>query len=93
MLANLEQRLLLKVSSNLGRKEYNIIELTYDFNKGIRYKTKGHDYCQFDKLYIMPCKKSLDCQYFQKIFLNIPLKKDLDILDKQQYYIRFCHKV
>jgi hypothetical protein len=37
--------------------------------------------------------KNLDCQYFKEIFLNIPLNKDMDALDKQQYYISFCHKV
>ena len=30
---------------------------------------------------------------FKELFLNIPLNEDLDVLEKQQYYIRFWHKV
>jgi hypothetical protein len=40
---------------------YNIIELTYDCNKERGCKTKGHGHHQFDKLYIVPCLKTLDC--------------------------------
>jgi hypothetical protein len=32
---------------------YNVIELTYDYNKGRGCKTKGHGHRQFDKLYIV----------------------------------------
>jgi hypothetical protein len=39
------------------------------------------------------CERTLDCQYFKELFLNVPLNEDLDVLEKQQYYIRFCHKV
>jgi hypothetical protein len=40
---------------------FNVIELTYDCNKGRVYKTKGHSHHQFNKLYILPCVKTLDC--------------------------------
>jgi hypothetical protein len=36
-------------------KLYNVIELTYDYNKGRGCKTKGHGHIQFDKLYIVAC--------------------------------------
>ena len=61
---------------------FNVIELTYDCNKGSGCKTKGHAHCQFDKLYNVPCEKSLNCQYFKKLFLNIPLNEDLNVLEK-----------
>jgi hypothetical protein len=37
--------------------------------------------------------KTLNCQYFKDIFINVPLNKDLGVLEKQQYYINFCHKI
>ena len=46
---------------------YYIIELTYDCNKGRRCKTKGHGHFQFDKLYIVSCVRTLDCQYIKDI--------------------------
>jgi hypothetical protein len=72
---------------------YNVIELTYDCNIGRGCKTKGHGHHQFDKLHIVSCEKTLNCQYFKELFLNISLNEDLDVLEKQQYYISFCHKV
>jgi hypothetical protein len=43
---------------------YNVIELTYDCNKGRGCKTNGHTRRQFNKLYIIPCVKTLN---FQKL--------------------------
>ena len=60
---------------------YNGIELTYDSNKGRGYKTKGHTQRQFSKPYIILCVKTLNCQYFKDLFINVPLNKDLDVLE------------
>jgi hypothetical protein len=48
---------------------------------------------QFDKIYIVPCVKTLNCQYFKNIFINILLNEDLVVFEKQQYYISFYDKV
>jgi hypothetical protein len=37
--------------------------------------------------------KTLNCQYFKNVFINISLNEDLVVLEKQQYYISFCHKI
>jgi hypothetical protein len=72
---------------------YNIIELTYDCNKGRGCRTKGHTQQQYNKLYVIPCVKTLSCQYFKDMFINIPLDEDLVVLEIQQYYISFCLKI
>jgi hypothetical protein len=72
---------------------YNVIELTYDDDRGKVCKTEDHGWRQFDKLYILSYAKTLDYSYFNKIFSNEPSNKNLDVLDKQQYYISYCHKV
>jgi hypothetical protein len=72
---------------------YNVLELTYDSNNGRGCRTKGHTQRQFNKLYVVPCVKTMSCQYFKDIFINIPLDEDVDVLEKQQYYIKFCHKI
>jgi hypothetical protein len=40
----------------------------------------------------VPCAKTLDCLYFNKIFSNKHSNENLDVLDKQQYYINSSHK-
>jgi hypothetical protein len=72
---------------------YNVLQLTYDCNKGWGCKSRGHSQRQFNKLYVIPCVKTLNCQYFKDIFMNVPLNEDLVVLEKQQYYIKFCHKI
>jgi hypothetical protein len=37
---------------------------------------------QFDKIYIVPCVKTLNCQYFKNIFINILLNEDLVVFEK-----------
>ena len=74
-------------------KAYNAIELIYGNDGGRGCKGIHHVLNHFPKLYIVPCKKSLDCPYFQEIFLNNSTDIDLDILSKQQYYVSFCHKL
>jgi hypothetical protein len=59
---------------------HNDIELTYDGNKERRCETKVHNHRQIDKLHTMP--KTLDCQYFKKLFLNIPLNEGLNVFGK-----------
>jgi hypothetical protein len=61
---------------------YNIIKLINDSNKGRGCKTKGYGHCRFDKVYILPSEKTLDCQYFKELFLNMLLNEDLNILEK-----------
>jgi hypothetical protein len=41
--------------------------------------------CHVGKLWIV--------KYLKEIYINILLNEDLDVLDKQLYYIRFCNKV
>jgi hypothetical protein len=72
---------------------FNLIEFTYDSNKGRRCKTKGHTQRQFNKLYVIPCVKTLSCQYFKDMFINISLYEELVVSQKQQYYKSFCHKI
>jgi hypothetical protein len=43
-------------------------------------KTKSLGYHQFDILYIVLCEKTLEYQYFNEFFLNIPLNEDLYVL-------------
>ena len=72
----------------------NVIELTYDHNKEKgRCKTKGHVQQQFNKLYVIPYVKTLNCQYFEDIFIIVLLNNNLVVLKKQQYYISFGHKI
>jgi len=42
----------------------NIIELTYDEGLGVGCKNKGHINIGFEKLYVLPCSKTLRCDYF-----------------------------
>jgi hypothetical protein len=72
---------------------YNVIELMYDSNKGRGCKSRGHNQWQFNKLYIIPCMKTLNCEYFKHMFINTPLNEDLVVMEKQQYYICYCHKI
>jgi hypothetical protein len=72
---------------------YNVLELTYDCNKGRGCKSRGHTQRQFNKLYVIPCVKTLNCLYFKDIFINVPLNEDLVVLEKQHYYIKFCYKI
>jgi len=74
-------------------KAYNAIELIYDNDGGCGCKRKHHLLKHFWKLYIVSCKKNLDCEYFQKIFVNNSTDIEIDILNKQQYYVSFCHKL
>jgi hypothetical protein len=49
----------------------NVVELTYDCNKGRGCKTKGHGHCQFDKflnILNFSYEKTLNFQYFNKLF-------------------------
>jgi hypothetical protein len=36
--------------------------------------------------------KTLSCQYFKDMFINISLYEELVVLQKQKYYISFCCK-
>ena len=56
-------------------------------------KTKGHIHWQFNKLDVIPCVKTLNCQYFKNMFINTSLHEELVVLQKRQYYISFCHKI
>jgi hypothetical protein len=51
---------------------YNVIELTYACKRGRGCKTNVHTQQQFDKLYVIPCVKTLNCQYFKDILSIYP---------------------
>ena len=74
-------------------KAFNAIELIHDNDKGCGCKGKHHLLRYFSKLYILLYKKTLDCKYFENLFLNNSSNIELDILEKQHYYINFCHKL
>lgn len=49
----------------------SVIELIYNSHRG-RGSEKGHGQCQIDKLYTVPCEKTLDCEY-QCVFGRLSL--------------------
>ena len=68
-----------------------ILELVYDL-KVRGCKTRGHTNKTFDKLYAIPCKKTLEWQYFKNIFIDSSSRVNMEI-NKQQIYIHYCHKL
>ena len=55
-------------------------------------KTPGHTQKLYDRLYVIPCTKTLERHYFHKIYMNAASGVELTVHTKQQYYVHYCHK-
>ena len=72
--------------------DWNVLELAYDsLVKGC--KSNDHIQKRCDKLYVVPCRKTLQHAYFRNIFTNPSQRSELSILEKQQVYVNSCHRV
>jgi len=50
----------------------NDIELTFDEGLGLGCKSEGHINILFENVYVLPCPKTLKCDYFKTIFDDKP---------------------
>lgn len=72
--------------------DFNVLELIYSgLTKGC--KTAGHSNRKVDRLYIIPCPRTLEYKVFQTIFTNPPARAKVDLLEKQHAYKDCCHKI
>jgi len=55
-----------------------VIELTFDEGLGLGCRSEGHINIRFEKLYVLPCPKTLVCDYFKTIFDDKP-SDDIEI--------------
>lgn len=88
MMPNAKKR---KVCQKVTALQFMAVYLELVYSGGTRgCKTAGHTQKVFDKLYVIPCQKTLKCEYFRDIFSKT---KKLVLLHKQTTYIDLCHKV